>query len=75
MTILIADDNALIRNWMKIMLRQAEGDQTTLLEAVDGDEAYALCMREPIDLLITDIRMPGRDGIELIKALRTGLPC
>ena len=37
MTILIADDNALIRNWMKIMLRQAEGDQTTLLEAVDGD--------------------------------------
>lgn len=74
MTILIADDNALIRNWMKIMLRQAEGDQTTLLEAVDGDEAYALCMREPIDLLITDIRMPGRDGIELIKALRTDRP-
>lgn len=74
MTILIADDNALIRNWLKIMLRQAEGDQITLLEAVDGDDAYALCMREPVDLLITDIRMPGRDGIELINALRTDRP-
>ena len=74
MTILIADDNALIRNWLKIMLRQAEGDQTTLLEAVDGDEAYALCMKERIDLLITDIRMPGRDGIALIKALREERP-
>ncbi len=74
MTILIADDNALIRNWMKIMLRQAEGDQITLLEAVDGDDAYALCMRQPVDLLITDIRMPGRDGIELIKALRADRP-
>ncbi len=74
MTILIADDNALIRNWLKIMLLQAEGDSITLLEAVDGDEAYRLCMQEPIDLLITDIRMPGRDGIELIKTLRNDRP-
>lgn len=74
MTILIADDNALIRNWLKIMLRQAEGEDLTLLEAADGDEAYALCMQQPVDLLITDIRMPGRDGIELLKALRTERP-
>lgn len=74
MTILIADDNALIRNWLNIMLHQAEGDQITLLEAVDGDEAFDLCMKEQVDLLITDIRMPGRDGIELIKALRTERP-
>ena len=74
MTILIADDNALIRNWLKIMLLQAEGNHTKLLEAVDGDEAYNLCMKEQIDLLITDIRMPGRDGIALIKALREDRP-
>lgn len=74
MTILIADDNPLIRNWMKIMLLQAEGDEVTLLEAADGNEAYDLCMHQHIDLLITDIRMPGRDGIELIKSLRTACP-
>ena len=74
MTILIADDNALIRNWLKIMLRQAEGCQITLLEAVDGDEAYEICMREQVDLLITDIRMPGRDGIELLNTLRMDRP-
>ena len=74
MTVLIADDNALIRNWLKIMLRQEEGDKITLLEAADGDEAYEICMREQIDLLITDIRMPGRDGIELLNALREERP-
>lgn len=74
MTILIADDNALVRNWLKIMLQQAEGTQITLLEAADGDAAYDICMREAVDLLITDIRMPGRDGIELLKALRTERP-
>lgn len=74
MTILIADDNALVRSWLKIILQQLEGDLSQILEADDGDQALRLCLEEPVDLLITDIKMPGQDGISLIKALRTERP-
>ena len=69
MTILIADDNALIRSWLKIILQQLEGKELQVLEANDGEEALALCLKHPVDLLITDIKMPGMDGISLIKTL------
>lgn len=74
MTILIADDNALVRSWLKIILQQLEGDQVRILEADDGDEALRLCLKEPVDLLISDIKMPGQDGIRLIKTLRAERP-
>ncbi len=74
MTVLISDDNVLVRNWLRIMLQQLEGGQIEILEAADGDEALRLCLEKPVDLLITDIRMPGRDGITLIKELRTERP-
>lgn len=74
MTVLIADDNNLIRNWLKIMLQQLEGPSLNILEAVDGEQAFEICIREAVDLLITDIRMPGMDGITLIKTLRTQRP-
>ena len=74
MTILIADDNALVRSWLKIILQQLEGDQSRILEADNGEEALCLCLEEPVDLLITDIKMPGQDGISLIRTLRTKRP-
>lgn len=74
MTILIADDNALVRSWLKIILQQLEGDSVRILEADDGDEALRLCLEEPVDLLISDIKMPGQDGISLIKTLRAERP-
>ena len=74
MTILVADDNALVRSWLKIILQQLEGDRSHILEADDGGAALELCLTEPVDLLITDIKMPGQDGISLIKALRTQRP-
>ena len=69
MTILIADDNALIRNWLKIMLQQAEGDQITLLEAVDGDDAVSK-IDPAIDLYILDVMMPGKSGYQVCRAIR-----
>ncbi|MCD8082159.1 MAG: response regulator [Clostridiales bacterium] len=74
MTVLIADDNLLIRNWLKIMLRQLEGDRLEILEASDGDEAFSLCQKQHVDLVIADIRMPGMDGISLIRALQEKSP-
>ena len=55
MTILVADDNALVRSWLKIILQQLEGDRSHILEADDGGEALRICLEEPVDLLITDI--------------------
>lgn len=74
MTIVIADDNALIRSWLKIILQQLEGNALHILEAVDGDDALSLCMEHAVDLLITDIKMPGMDGITLIKTLLAERP-
>lgn len=74
MTILVADDNALVRSWLKIILQQLEGDRSRILEADDGGEALRICLEEPVDLLITDIKMPGQDGISLIKDLRVRRP-
>lgn len=74
MTVLIVDDNTLIRNWLKIMLQQQGSEDLNILEAVDGNEALSICLSQVVDLLITDIRMPGMDGITLIKTLRTQRP-
>jgi two-component system chemotaxis response regulator CheY len=41
-----------------------------VVEAEDGKDALAKAEGKNIDLVVTDINMPGMDGIELIKALR-----
>ncbi len=43
-----------------------------VLEAADGREAAIRFKREPVDLVITDILMPERDGLETIQALSSG---
>lgn len=73
MMVLIADDNVLIRRWLKIMLQQAQSD-LQVLEACDGDEALRICLEHPVDLMITDIKMPGIDGVTLIRELQSQRP-
>ena len=41
-----------------------------LLKAVDGEEALDVAVREPPDLVIMDIRLPGMNGLEVTKKLR-----
>ena len=73
MMVLIADDNVLIRRWLKIMLQQAQSD-LQVVEACDGDEALRICLEHPVDLMITDIKMPGIDGVTLIRELQSQRP-
>ncbi len=65
--ILIADDEKLIRAGIRKILSQALGDEVVILEVKNGIDAYEVCRTELPDVLVTDIRMPGMDGVELME--------
>ncbi|WP_164472622.1 response regulator [Cohnella candidum] len=68
-TLLIADDERNIRVGLKAMIEREFPDRYRIELAADGKQALAICEAEPFDIVITDIRMPEMDGIELIRAL------
>ncbi|NUP13190.1 MAG: sigma-54-dependent Fis family transcriptional regulator, partial [Polyangiaceae bacterium] len=70
-TVLVVDDEASARSGLAKLL-QHEGFDAKM--AVDGASALAVIEDSPPDLVITDLRMPGMDGIELVTKLREQLP-
>jgi DNA-binding NarL/FixJ family response regulator len=73
-TVALADDHSLIRKGFRLIL-DAEPDIEVIGEAADGNEAVSLCAELRPDLVLMDIRMPGRDGIEATRAIvDAGLP-
>lgn len=66
-TIVIADDEKLIRAGISKILKDSINIPLEILEAKNGKEALELCVKEQPDVLITDIRMPIMDGVELMK--------
>lgn len=69
-TIMTVDDSTSIRQMVRLTLHRVG---YTVLEAPDGDTAARLLAEQSIHLLITDLNMPGLDGIGLIKVVR-GMP-
>ena len=69
--ILVVDDDAQTRALVKMVL-QRSGFQT--LEAFDGQSALRLLEFSTPDLLIVDMMMPGIDGLELCRCLRSRRP-
>ena len=65
--ILVIDDEDRIRRMLRAAL-EMEGHE--VLEASQGDEALRLHRATPAELVITDIMMPEKDGLEVIMALR-----
>jgi NtrC-family two-component system response regulator AlgB len=70
-TILIADDEKNIRTHLASVLERL-GHHT--LVAADGGEALRLLEREAVDLVLSDVRMPGLDGMTLLRELRRRRP-
>ncbi len=62
--ILLAEDDDNLRRLLARGLRRAGH---SVVDASDGDSALALILREPVDLLLADVVMPGVDGIELAR--------
>ena len=65
--ILIAEDDAADRLLLGTILEEAGHE---LYYAADGEEALSLFARHRIDVVVTDIMMARKDGVELILALR-----
>lgn len=68
--ILIAEDELPTRRGIMNLLTNWSQGRHTFNSAENGIEALEITRSKHIDLLITDIRMPGLDGIELLKAMR-----
>lgn len=65
--VLVVDDEPNMRRVLEIMLGAAG---YAVFSAANGREALALLRSTPVDLLITDLRMPEMDGIELLRQMR-----
>lgn len=74
MNILIVEDDTMLRNWLSMLLSNLQNYQLQIHEACDGIEALAVCGETPIDLVITDIKMPRMDGLQLIQKLKDAYP-
>ena len=73
MKILIADDHAILRAGLKHLLADYP-DITVGGEAGNGHEALAKAQAEHWDVMLLDMTMPGKSGIELIKQLKQQVP-
>ncbi len=69
--ILVVEDDPQIRTMLKRMLEEA-GYQVSL--AGNGRQAIEIFLLQPADLVITDILMPDKDGLETIREMREAHP-
>ena len=66
--VLLADDQAMIRGGLRLILED-QPDISVVGEAADGAEAIRLARRLRPDVSLVDIRMPGKDGIEVTRTI------
>lgn len=67
-TVLIADDQPLIRAMLSEMLQQ---DGIQVIEAANGMDAVTAVQEHSIDLVLLDMNMPGLNGMEALKSIRS----
>jgi YesN/AraC family two-component response regulator len=69
--VLVVDDEDSVRKMLRTMLKN---DVDEIIEAANGIEAKALCLNSDIDLIITDIVMPEKHGVDLVMELKQEMP-
>ena len=69
--ILVIDDDALLRGAIRVAL---ESTGYEVIEAADGDAGLRLHREQGADLVVVDLFMPERDGLEVIRAMRAEAP-
>jgi len=71
--VLVADDHALVRAGLKHILGKT-GEISVVGEACNGQEVMVEARRTPCDVVLLDIGMPGRSGLDVLKQLRAEHP-
>ncbi len=72
-SVIIADDHTMVRHGLREVLN-AEADIKTVAEASTGQEVLDLVKSKNVDVVVLDITMPGRNGVEVLKELRRSHP-
>ena len=71
--IVIADDHAIVREGLKRIVGEA-ADLEVVDEAADGTQVMRVVRERDFDVLVLDLSMPGRSGMELIKLVKAEKP-
>jgi two-component system invasion response regulator UvrY len=71
--VLVADDHAVVREGIKRIIADA-GDMTVAAEAGDGQELLTQLRAKKCDVVLMDLAMPGRPGLEVLRDLRRENP-
>jgi two-component system, NtrC family, sensor kinase len=70
-TLLIVDDDEHVRRALRRVLRRA---RCRILDAPEAETALAVLAREPVQVVISDYRMPGMSGVEFLRAVKNRWP-
>lgn len=71
--VLVADDHPIVREGVKQILSETD-DISVAREASTGQEAIDILQKEDFDIVLLDISMPGRDGLETLRDLKSIRP-
>ena len=69
-TLLIVDDSKSSRKINTAMVRELLADKVVCLEAASGEEALLTLSKQPVDVVLLDLTMPGISGFEVLEQLR-----
>lgn len=67
-TVIVADDEPSVRMLVNATIGT---DDYNIVEAVDGDEAWSLIQKHRPPLVLLDVRMPGRSGLDVLRAIKS----
>jgi DNA-binding NarL/FixJ family response regulator len=73
MKVIICDDQAIVRDGLELLLK-LEKDISVVGLAQDGAEAVALVAKYSPDVVLMDLKMPGMNGVESTRRIRTEYP-
>ena len=71
--VILVDDHPVVRFGLAAIIG-LQPDMAVVAEAGSGEEACTLCNRQPADVLLMDLRLPGMSGVEAIRAIRKQHP-
>ncbi len=73
MNILLADDHSIVRRGLREILLE-EFPDANFQEAADGQELIRKMRAEKFDVIISDVSMPGKNGLEALKVIKAESP-